>query len=427
MTAEVAILNTAAACLAADSAVTIGTPPNHKIYNTVNKIFELSDKFPVGIMIYNRLDFMGLPLETIIKEYRKFIPDAGFDTIEEYCNNFKNYLSDEVPYKDQDIKNNTFLILIDIVNGILASTNSHVLEYFRQNKSFQTSKVNKIAQSHFLTIENRVEKFPDSQGFSKFRLDKNIYYKDFCDLVEQKLDFARATIETKNRLWKLANIIVRKNELSRFKTGVVVCGFGQTEYCPTLVNFEIDGIIGNKLKSKDVYNVDVGRNGNRSFISGFAQTDIVEGFIDGLSSDMRSYVETLIRDGIMNTSQSLIKNIYTNSTDRRNVASILQPVIGQIINKFTDKLKEEIDRNSNPIYEMVQTMPKSELPGVAASLIELTSVKKKVTREAETVGGDVDVAVISKSEGFVWIRRKHYFPSELNARFMARHYDGGKP
>jgi hypothetical protein len=29
----------------------------------------------------------------------------------------------------------------------------------------------------------------------------------------------------------------------------------------------------------------------------------------------------------------------------------------------------------------------------------------------------VDVAVISKSDGFVWIKRKHYFKKELNPQF----------
>ncbi len=39
MTAEVAVMNTMAVALAADSAVTIG---KGKIYNTANKLFELS-------------------------------------------------------------------------------------------------------------------------------------------------------------------------------------------------------------------------------------------------------------------------------------------------------------------------------------------------------------------------------------------------
>ena len=38
----------------------------------------------------------------------------------------------------------------------------------------------------------------------------------------------------------------------------------------------------------------------------------------------------------------------------------------------------------------------------------------------ETVGGPVDVAVISKGDGFIWIRRKHYFDPALNTRYFDR-------
>jgi len=38
-----------------------------------------------------------------------------------------------------------------------------------------------------------------------------------------------------------------------------------------------------------------------------------------------------------------------------------------------------------------------------------------------TVGGPIDVAVITKGDGFVWVKRKHYFRAELNPRFMSRY------
>ena len=37
--------------------------------------------------------------------------------------------------------------------------------------------------------------------------------------------------------------------------------------------------------------------------------------------------------------------------------------------------------------------------------------------DAETVGGPIDVAVISKSEGFIWIKRKLYFDKNLNNHY----------
>ena len=57
---------------------------------------------------------------------------------------------------------------------------------------------------------------------------------------------------------------------------------------------------------------------------------------------------------------------------------------------------------------------------MAESLVNLTTLKRKVSLQAETVGGPVDVAVISKRDGFVWIRKKHYFKEELNLHMVQR-------
>ena len=66
-----------------------------------------------------------------------------------------------------------------------------------------------------------------------------------------------------------------------------------------------------------------------------------------------------------------------------------------------------------------------ELAAMAESLVTLTSFKRRISMEKETVGGPVDVAVISKGDGFIWIKRKHYFDPRLNPGFIAKYYRGG--
>ena len=44
--------------------------------------------------------------------------------------------------------------------------------------------------------------------------------------------------------------------------------------------------------------------------------------------------------------------------------------------------------------------------------------------DLETVGGPIDVAVISKGDGFVWVKRKHYFPADLNNHFFRNYFRG---
>ena len=69
---------------------------------------------------------------------------------------------------------------------------------------------------------------------------------------------------------------------------------------------------------------------------------------------------------------------------------------------------------------IVGQLPKEELAEMAEALVNLTSLKRRVTPAAETVGGPVDVAVISKGDGLVWMKRKHYFAPELNPRYFER-------
>jgi len=52
VTAEIAILNRSAVALAADSAVIVGIGGQEKIYNSVDKLFQLCLSEPVGIMIF---------------------------------------------------------------------------------------------------------------------------------------------------------------------------------------------------------------------------------------------------------------------------------------------------------------------------------------------------------------------------------------
>jgi hypothetical protein len=76
----------------------------------------------------------------------------------------------------------------------------------------------------------------------------------------------------------------------------------------------------------------------------------------------------------------------------------------------------------DPVLATVDVLPKDELAAMAESLVNLTSFKRKFSMDAETVGGPIDVAVISKADGFVWIKRKHYFAKDLNPQFLTNYY-----
>ena len=68
-------------------------------------------------------------------------------------------------------------------------------------------------------------------------------------------------------------------------------------------------------------------------------------------------------------------------------------------------------------------LPKDELAAMAEALVNLTKFRRRISQDRETVGGPIDVAVITKGDGFVWIKRKHYFDPALNPRIIAKYGD----
>ena len=116
MTAEVAVINSTAVALAADSAVTIGS---EKIYNSALKLFALSKIEPVGIMIYGNATLMGVPWETIIKIFREELGASSYATLEEYSDRYFSFLVSKKNFFPEDVQENWFIANVRGYFGIL--------------------------------------------------------------------------------------------------------------------------------------------------------------------------------------------------------------------------------------------------------------------------------------------------------------------
>lgn len=94
----------------------------------------------------------------------------------------------------------------------------------------------------------------------------------------------------------------------------------------------------------------------------------------------------------------------------------------KIFEAFANSMSEfRLKTYTQPIKQSIASLPISELGIVAEALLGASQVLKKVNPDLETIGGPVDVAVISKGDGFIWIKRKHYFSDALNPTYKFRY------
>jgi hypothetical protein len=196
-------------------------------------------------------------------------------------------------------------------------------------------------------------------------------------------------------------------------TGLIFGGFGSADLFPSLYAIAIDGIYFGDIKKKITNNIDIDRRGERAAIVPFAQSEMVERFLFGIDSDLES---KLLRF-ISSSSQTAIdKVVAATNVDLTNTGLTSDIYTGEV-KKLLERMKKRSQRET---LDMVNFMPKQELAYTAEAFITLTSIKRKVSAQQETVGGPIDVAIITRNEGFIWIKRKHYFDTELNPGYHVR-------
>lgn len=63
---------------------------------------------------------------------------------------------------------------------------------------------------------------------------------------------------------------------------------------------------------------------------------------------------------------------------------------------------------------LVPSMPIQDAIQLAEFLVDFVIKFSKFRMGAPTVGGRIEIAAITKHEGFKWVKRKHYYSEEYN-------------
>lgn len=425
MTAEIVIMNKSAIALSADSAVTIGRE-GKKTYNTVNKLFALSKYHPVGIMIYDNASIMDIPWETVIKEFRKKLNDDKCDTLLEYYDKFINFIEDEnIIFSNSDQERYYYNLLSVYFYIIQEQIDKNIKNQIDCTGGLTEKEIKKITNN---TVSDYFEDILKSNFIPDY--DEN-YVKDIISKYEEIINNAKNSIFDKrplnkssiSKLKKIAGYITAKNKFHIGRTGIVIAGFGDKEIFPSVIDFRVEYVLNNKLKRYNFNNRKIGYDSN-AYIIPFAQHEMPTRFMEGIDPFYSDVIENYIDTMLCQYKDVLIDN-FSKLTDKgkEKLKREMEPINDSILADIMDKLKKYRHKNYvSPVLQAVAVLPKDELAAMAESLVHLTSLKRKFSMEQETVAGPIDVAIISKGDGLVWIKRKHYFNQELNQHFLENYY-----
>jgi len=430
MTAEIAIMNKEAIALASDSAVTMVGEAGQKIFTSANKLFALSKYHPVGIMIYGSAIFMEVPWETIIKIYRNKLGKKKFATLKEYADDFIEFLDNGNPLfpdsvQEDYLRSSIYAYFNFIKDTITKKVHSKMDERGEITNEEIKQIVSEIIEEHYGTWE-KADNIPSiPKSYNKTIIDK--YAKIIDKAIEEVFEKLPISKSSSNQLKKIVASLFSKFPEGIEQeniSGVVIAGFGEKDTFPSLGSFYIEGIVNNKLKYEEHISAKINFKTSASIIP-FAQREMVATFMEGVDPFYRDVEESYLSEVFDRYAEIIVESIEgRNNEEERRLKEKLTMTGRKILKDLTKKLEDHrSERYVNPITRVVSMLPKDELAVMAETLVNLTSFKRKVTMESETVGGPIDVAVISKGDGFIWIKRKHYFKAELNPQFFANYHE----
>lgn len=459
MTAQVIVMNKHGLAVATDSAVTVTNGNGRKAFNSADKLFSLSKHHPVGVMIYNSSYFLDTPWELIIKEFRAKLGNNSFETLEDYFIEFLNFTKEnfinEENWSDsllQKVNYNFQLLIQQLIN----ETNEKIESVLQTSEVFTGKYVlefDKILDEYYkiIVLENFVDLSAEEKSVFKeknyFNYDydemlkiyhelKDLLFTDVKKLHDELEDgFGRSfigysTIEQNNwRIDALSSILIM-DYLEKFGesySGIVFMGYGDKDLYPSFTERKIAGAIKNRVKVKFEDSSQKRVNSKRrSYIEGFAQADVIESFTNGISNEALYKIKETLFKGLSEYTMDYFEKEFNEvaATNLEEVKKVKIEIDKASLNELSIELVRQIARSYNPqrrqILNTVSTFSKLQLAELANTLVESTSFKQKVSMTLESVGGPVDVAVISKHEGFIWISRKHYFEAELNQDYLNR-------
>ena len=412
MTAEVAVINKSAVAIAADSAVTTELTDSSgrqhdKIFNTANKVFALSKYAPVGIMVYNTMELGGVPWETLIKEYRKHLKKKKFNYLEEYVDDFFKFLSSSKKlFNEEHIKDVLLLIL---------------MKFFF---SLGTISSNREAKEKFNKKIEEMEKLDFADSF-----DENLTQltNDYIAVIDKAATFVFGKSKIRNlktKYRRLAALAITKEEQLAGYSGVVITGFGEEDIFPKLVEYKTDLVIFGRVRKTKLQEYEPSHLTYGKVMS-FAQEDIIKTILEGINPSYARKIQESAIQFLAKLPQKIIDGIDELDVDKKDhyKAKAFDAFAESIIEFFINMNEERESKHTFQIEKAIQMMPFSELAEIAEVFIRLTQVRRRLSPDSETVGGPIDVAVISKADGFVWIKRKYYFNKELNYSFMGNYFD----
>jgi hypothetical protein len=414
MTSEIAVMNQRAVALAADSAVTLIDGGTVVVRNDQRKLFNLMEGRPIGVMFFGVADILGHPWEHLIEHYQKRAKPREFSHVRDYATNFTGMLDNLDEFFPPARQRDDFKrLLASVFRYVL-----HLGQYLREAGGPERANLNdtQILQEAI----DRVWRDYQFREDGSARRDLSCFpqgfaaavAKDYAQVIEELIAYGfqpfglpKPTIQ---KLREIAIFAVTKDLFLEDVTGLVFAGFGSDERYPVVVTYFLSAIVNGYVKRAEA-SVDAIDGEVRSKIRVFADSEVTNAFIRGIDFNL----ERRVYGTFQLLMQSLVDHVVGafGNIDPSHREEVRRRLQSELVPQYFDAFRGMIGDYQqqafiNPVLRVLEIAGRNELAETARELVSLNIFKKRIMAQKQTVGGAIDVAIVSREGGFQWFNRQ---------------------
>ncbi len=470
MTSQIALMNHLGVALASDSVVSFSSGRN---YSTVNKIFSLAGRQPVAIMISGSANYVpgDVAWERVVGLFRQQVGDREFPELNDYVNAFQGFVTTHETLNSK--KKNDLAIQEDLIehftNRIITAASAKEEMAYSSMLRDLPDYLPEVGDYFSEAIESRIDWLDGWRKEELERLSSDEEWTNHLFTVskahrhnakEASAHFIRRHDCDRQSRRKMEELFIY--HLAKFgsemywksNTTVVFAGFGENQITPELTQMRVGADVSDcsfadfeyhEIRTREDY-LDDGaierhkeeENEGRKKWSGsamltpFAQSDEIQNILTGMHYDNHKTLRTWMPHYIFEeVKQDLLRLLEETEGVGKATMNRVTDALEKNSDSLTSTIKEEVRRG---IYEtrkkrrhtfrsVTSSVPMEELASFARTLVSLEAQIAHYSKRKRTVGGPIDLATITKEDGFLWVDTKQAIDESKNPRQLENRRD----
>lgn len=400
MTSQVAVFNLECVAVASDSVRTAVNGSAERTMPSAEKILDLGDGHRVVVMGSGSAAFMGIPLSVLLGEWIAGLtaPQASLAL---YAADFIAWLGQRTDLFDARVQDAHFGWQL---RGYYGMVRGQVLDALHDadltDAAWDDLSVQAIVDR---TVGEAVDAL-SARGdlpVANARSDAN-YIDAHRELIEYALldtteDMPLTVASRWRLLHELPALVLGKDEPWSRDAVLAFIGYGTDDLFPGHQVITVHGMVNDQVRY-DWWEPAAVTPGRPALVTPFGQDEAIGTFLRAYNAEFLALAHRRI--------DHLLEKVDLSGVLLEEDGGAEE--VARVTHEGLDEDFERLSRRGfiDPMLDTVETLPPADLARMAEALVGVQALRAASTRRQPSVGGPIDVVVITRRHGVQWVRRK---------------------